>query len=58
MRRELLKPIVTNWVVINLKITLWGSKLVQNVQKCALKKVDGSVFFWSDFIKICPKSDL
>jgi hypothetical protein len=35
-----------------------GRKLIKNVQNGAMKKVDGSVFFWSDFNEICLKSDL
>jgi hypothetical protein len=30
--------------------------MIKNVKKCALKKVDGSVFFLSDFLFFGPKS--
>jgi hypothetical protein len=47
------------WFVYNyLKINLWGSKMIKKVKFGAMKKVDGSVFFWSDFDFIAPKSGL
>jgi hypothetical protein len=35
-----------------------GSILVKFCQKTALKKVDGSVFFWTDFCLFLPKTSL
>jgi hypothetical protein len=32
--------------------------MIKNLQNLALEKVDGSVFFWSDFDFIDPKSEL
>jgi hypothetical protein len=32
--------------------------MIKKSQKCALKKVDGSVFFWSDFHLFYPKMTL
>jgi hypothetical protein len=40
------------------KITLWGSKMIKISLKWSLKKVDGSVFFWTIFYFIASKSDL
>jgi hypothetical protein len=40
------------------KINFKGSILIKKVSFCALKKVDGSVFFWPDFSRFGPKSDL
>jgi hypothetical protein len=52
------KICLTNWVAINLKTHLWGSKSDQFCQFWRLKKVDGSRFFWSIFDFIDPKSEL
>jgi hypothetical protein len=49
-----------SWAMSSYKLKnhLWGSKLIKNVEKCVMKKVDGSWFFWSDFDEICPKTVL
>jgi hypothetical protein len=39
-----------------LKNQIWRSKMIKNVQKLALEKVDGSRFFWSDFCLFGPKT--